>query len=116
MKSLGATVDDTIFCMEHTGMYNLTLVKWLQIHQGKMWLESGVHIRKTLGVVRGKNDKVDSSRIAMYAYINRHKIKFWNPPRKLIERIAALLSQRSRMNKAKKQLNTANKEQKRLSG
>jgi transposase len=114
MKGLGATVDDTIFCMEHTGMYNLPLVKWLQSHQGKMWLESGVHIRKTLGVVRGKNDKVDSSRIAMYAYTNRHQIKFWNPPRKLIERIAALLSQRARMNKAKKQLNTANKEQKRF--
>jgi transposase len=111
MKALGATVDDTIFCMEHTGMYNLPLVKWLQSHQGKMWLESGVHIRKTLGVVRGKNDKVDSARIAMYAYINRHQIKLWNAPRKLIERIAALLSQRSRLNKAKKQLNTANQEQ-----
>lgn len=111
MKTLGATVDDTIFCMEHTGMYNLPLVKWLQSHQGKMWLESGVHIRKTLGVVRGKNDKVDSSRIAMYAYLNRHQIKFWTAPRKLIERIAALLSQRSRLNKAKKQLNTANQEQ-----
>ena len=112
MKALGATVDDTIFCMEHTGMYNLPLVKWLQSHQGKMWLESGVHIRKTLGVVRGKNDKVDSVRIAMYAYINRHHIKFWNAPRKVIERIEALLSQRSRLNKAKKQLNTANQEQK----
>ena len=111
MKTFGATVDDTIFCMEHTGMYNLPLVKWLQIYQGKMWLESGVHIRKTLGLVRGKNDKVDSVRIAMYAYINRHQIKFWNAPRKLIERIAALLSQRARFIKAKKQLTTANQEQ-----
>ena len=111
MKAFGATVDDTIFCMEHTGLYNLPLVKWLQSQQGKMWLESGVHIRKKLGLVRGKNDKVDSARIAMYAYINRHQIKLWNAPRKLIERIAALLSQRSRLNKAKKQLNTANQEQ-----
>ena len=61
MKAFGATVDDTIFCMEHTGLYNLPLVKWLQSQQGKMWLESGVHIRKTLGLVRGKNDKVDSA-------------------------------------------------------
>jgi len=111
MKSLRATVDDTIFCMEHTGIYNLPLVKWLQNHQGKIWMESGVHIRKTLGLVRGKNDKVDSIRIAMYAYINRHQIKLWKAPRKLIERIAALLSQRLRLNKAKKQLNTANREQ-----
>jgi len=111
MKSLGATVDDTIFCMEHTGIYNLPMVKWLKNHQGKIWMESGVHIRKTLGLVRGKNDKVDSIRIAMYAYINRHQIKLWKAPRKLIERVAALLSQRLRLNKAKKQLNTANQEQ-----
>jgi transposase len=111
MKSFGATVDDTIFCMEHTGIYNLPLINWLQSHHGKMWIESGVHIRKTLGLVRGKNDKVDSMRIAMYAYINRHKIKLWVAPRKLIGRIAALLSQRSRLNKSKKQLTTANHEQ-----
>ena len=79
-----------------------------------MWLESGVHIRKTLGLVRGKNDKVDSARIAMYAYINRHQIRLWKAPRKVIERIAALLSQRSRMIKAKKQLNTANHEQRKF--
>jgi transposase len=111
MKAFVATIDDTVFCMEHTGMYNLPLVKWLQSQQGKMWLESGVHIRKTLGLVRGKNDKVDSARIAMYAYTNRHQIRLWKAPRKVIERIAALLSQRSRLNKAKKQLNTANQEQ-----
>jgi transposase len=114
MRALGATLDDTVFCMEHTGMYNLPLVKWLQNQKGKMWLESGVHIRKTLGLVRGKNDKVDSARIAMYAYINRHQIRFWKAPRKVIERIAALISQRSRMIKAKKQLSTANQEQKKF--
>ncbi len=114
MKALGTTFDDTVFCMEHTGMYNLPLVKWLQCQQGKMWLESGVHIRKTLGMVRGKNDKVDSARIAMYAYINRHQIRLWKAPRKVIERIAALISQRSRMIKAKKQLNTANQEQRKF--
>jgi len=112
MRSFGATVDDTIFCMEHTGIYNLPLIKWLQSHNGRMWMESGVHIRKTLGLVRGKNDKVDSIRIAMYAYRNRHNIKLWKPPRKLIGRIAALLSQRSRLIKAKKQICTANQEQK----
>lgn len=111
LNAFGATIDDTIFCMEHTGMYNLPLVKWLQSQQAKMWLESGVHIRKTLGLVRGKNDKVDSARIAMYAFTNQHQIRLWKAPRKVIKRIAALLSQRSRLNKAKKQLYTANKEQ-----
>ena len=35
MKSFVATVDDTIFCMEHTGMYNLPLVKYLQSQQSQ---------------------------------------------------------------------------------
>jgi transposase len=114
MKDLDGSFDDTIFCMEHTGLYNLPVVKWLHKNQGKMWLESGVHIRRTLGLVRGKNDKVDSSRIAMFSYTNRHQIKFWTPPRQVIEKIAALLSQRARLVKAKKQLTTANKEQKKF--
>ncbi len=114
MKLLKATGDDTIFCMEHTGLYNLPLVKWLHSQQYKMWLESGVHIRKTLGVVRGKSDKVDSARIAMFAYVNRHQIKLWKPPRSVIEKITALLSQRARMIKARKQLNTANQEQRKF--
>jgi transposase len=100
--------------MEYTGMYNLPMVKWLHSQNGKIWLESGVHIRKTLGLVRGKNDSVDSLRIAMYAYTNRQKVKLWKAPRKVIERIAALLSQRARMVKAKKQLSTANLEQRKF--
>jgi transposase len=114
MKDMDGSFDDTIFCMEHTGLYNRPLVQWLHNNQGKMWLESGVHIRRTLGLIRGKNDKIDSSRIAMFAYTNRHQIKFWTPPRQVIERIAALLSQRARLVKAKKQLTTANKEQKKF--
>jgi transposase len=114
LKTLSGSLDDTIFCMEHTGLYNRPIVKWLNNNQGKMWLESGVHIRRTLGLVRGKNDKIDSSRIAMFAYTNRHKIKLWTPPRQVIEKIAALLSQRTRLVKARKQLTTANKEQKKF--
>ena len=114
MKAFRATVEDTVFCMEHTGLYNRPIVKWLNNNQGKMWLESGVHIRRTLGLIRGKNDKIDSSRIAQFAYTNRHQIKLWTPPRKVIEGITALLSQRARLVKAKKLLTTANMEQRKF--
>jgi len=112
MKTFGSSYEETIFCMEHTGLYNLPLVKWLHANGCKIWLESGVHIKKTLGLVRGKSDKVDSFRIAMFAYTNRHHLKLWVPPRKVVERLGALLSQRQRMMKARKQLATANREQK----
>lgn len=112
LKQLKASYSDTVFCMEHTGIYNLPMVRWLQNRQANIWLESGVHIKKSLGTTRGKNDKVDSSRIAMYAFTNRHKVKLWKAPRPVVEKITALLGQRARMIKAKKQLKTAYQEQK----
>lgn len=48
----------------------------------------------------------------MFAYTNRHQVKLWVPPRKVVERQGALLSQRQRMMKSRKQLATANSEQK----
>lgn len=114
MRAFGGIYEETIFCMEYTGLYNRPLINWLQFNRCKIWLESGVHLRKTLGLVRGKSDKVDSFRIAMFAYTNRHQIKYWVAPRKVVDRISALLSQRNRMMKARKQLATANSEQKKF--
>jgi len=34
IHSLNGSFDDTIFCMEHTGIYNLPLVKWLHSNGG----------------------------------------------------------------------------------
>lgn len=110
LRQLRADYEDVVFCMEHTGIYNLPIVQWLHSNQAKIWLESGVHIRKSLGLMRGKNDKVDSSRIAMYAFSHRHLIRLWKMPRVVLQKIAALLSQRTRLIKVKKQLCTTYEE------
>lgn len=107
-----ATIADTVFCMEYTGIYNNLLIRHLQAQGGKIWMESAVQISKCTGVTRGKNDKVDSGRIALYAYTNRHAVKLWVAPRAALCKIAALLSQRSRLLKAKMQLTSALGEQK----
>lgn len=112
MKQFQIDYDQSLFCMEYTGIYNLPLVKYLQKQQAKIWMESGSQINKSLGMVRGKNDKIDSSRIAMYAFTNRHKIKLWQAPREIINKIAVLLTQRARFIKAKKQLTIPVDEQK----
>ena len=48
----------------------------------------------------------------MYAFTNRHQAKTWSAPRVILQKLAALLSQRNRLIKAKKQLKTTFKEQK----
>ena len=112
MKNLNLNYNESVFCMEYTGIYNLPLVKWLKKQSALIWMESGTQISKSQGLVRGKNDKVDSLRIALYAFSNRHNIKLWKAPREIIEKLSVLLSLRNRFIKAKKQLSVTIEEQK----
>ncbi len=59
-----------IFCGEHTGTCSIPLCDYLAKKQYFMWLESALVIHRKCGIVREKNDKVDSRRIAEYALRN----------------------------------------------
>jgi transposase len=111
LKRLGLEFEDSVFCIEFTGIYTYPLVKWLGSQNARIWMESGIQIKRSIGFQRGKSDKTDSLRIAMYAYENRHKMKLWVSPRPVIKHIAALLAQRCRLMKCRKLLITAINEQ-----
>lgn len=64
-----------LFCMEYTGLYTRELVQYLLMQQGRVWMESALHLKRSMGMTRGKNDKVDSYRIARYAMTNQEKMK-----------------------------------------
>lgn len=66
----GKNKSGLIFCGEHTGMCSLPLCDFLAKKQYFMWLESALVIHRKCGIVREKNDKVDSKRIAEYALRN----------------------------------------------
>ena len=57
--------------MEHTGIYNNPLLALLPTLSASIWVERAVHIKQGLGLSRGKTDKVDAKRIAVFAYKNR---------------------------------------------
>ncbi len=65
----------SFFCMEHTGLYGLEIQTFLAKEGIACCVESPLRIKRSLGLVRGKNDKVDSHRIAWYAYTFRDSIK-----------------------------------------
>lgn len=98
------SIEQTLFCMEHTGIYNHHLLKFLHEQQGNIWLESAVRIKKSGGLLRGKNDKMDSIRIAEYAYEKRDKVRLWKPQRGVIQQLAYLAGIRNRLITAKTQL------------
>lgn len=103
-------LDQTVFCMEHTGIYNAHFLKVMEDQKLAVCLEASVQIKQSGGLQRGKNDKIDSHRIALYAYKNRDFLKLWKPERMVISKLRTLCSLRERLLNAKKQLTTAVKE------
>ena len=95
-----------VFCMEHTGIYNNHLLACLYKKKANIWLEAAIRIKNSSGNVRGKNDKIDSIRIADYAYTQREKVRLWAPKREVIQQLAHLSAARSRLIEAKKILKT----------
>lgn len=97
-------LDETVFCMEHTGIYCRTIVNFLVENKCNVWLEMSVVIIRSMGLQRGKNDKIDAQKLARYAYKNREDIKLWQAPRKIIVRLRDLLTLRERLINSKKSL------------
>lgn len=50
---------------------------------------------------RGKNDKIDSYRIARYAYLHQDEARLWIPQRKVVQQLAHLTALRKRLLKTK---------------
>jgi transposase len=96
-KQKGATLDNTLFCFEHTGIYCRKLAMTLIENKCHVWIEMPVAILRSMGLQRGKNDKVDAKRIALYAMKNQQEAKLWEAPRKEVETLRQLISTRERL-------------------
>jgi transposase len=104
LKKDGFENENTLYCLEHTGIYNNILLNYFFKNGCSVWLESAAHIKLSMGLTRGKNDKVDAKRIANYAYRNRDFAKLWEPKRPIIEKLKCLLKTRARLSKVQVQL------------
>lgn len=101
-----------VFCMEHTGIYKNHLLDFLIKKKIAVWVETSIRIKQSLGMQRGKNDKIDSYRIALYAFRNRDSITLWQPPREEIKKLQYLITIRARLVSIIHQLKTPIKEAK----
>jgi len=101
-----------LICMEHSGYYNAKLLHCLQTRKGcSIWVESALQIKRSIGIQRGKNDKIDALRIAVYALDFKRKARLWKPKSKNLERLELLISHRARLIKNLMSLeNTLNEE------
>jgi transposase len=96
-KLNGFTMEQSVFCMEYTGVYNNHVCTILQQEGGIIWLEKAIHIKRSSGLQRGKTDKIDAQRIAFFAFRNRDQVKCWHPTRPVLIKLKRLSVLRERL-------------------
>jgi transposase len=101
LKDTGVfSYEQALFCMEHTGIYTREFVSFLMSRGAKVWMESALHLKRSMGMTRGKNDKIDSLRIARYAMTNQDRAKLLTLSGKTLQLVKDLMSNRDRINKS----------------
>lgn len=95
---------ELVIGMENTGRYNWLLYEVLAETKHKIFVVSPIHLKKSIGLARGKNDKVDAIRIASFIEKNQSELKEWKSPSANIRKLKILLTERSARVKNKSQL------------
>jgi len=89
--------EETLFIFEHTGLYSHKLSVFLEKEKLHFCIVPGLEIKRSLGIVRGKNDQVDASRIALYGYRLRDELKPSRAPKAITLKLKNLFSLREKL-------------------
>jgi transposase len=95
---------ETVVSMENTGRYNWNLYEVLAKLDCTVYVISPLHIKKSLGLVRGKNDKIDARRIGSFVEKNIAELTPWKPCSESIKKLKILLTERNARLKMTRQL------------
>jgi transposase len=103
-----------LYVFEHTGLYSHQLAVYLSKLELKFAMVPGLEIKRSLGIARGKDDKIDAAKIARYAYRLRDEITATTLASYEIQQVKHLLSLRDRMVKQRSGYKASIKEMKRV--
>jgi transposase len=93
-----------IIGMENTGRYNWALYESLKETAHRVFVISPLHLKRSIGLVRGKNDKIDAIRIAAFIKKNYTELPQWQPSSLAIQKLRILLAERNSRIKTRTQL------------
>ena len=104
----------TMIVMEHTGLYSYCFERFLHEHQIAFCKVNALAIKRSIGLVRGKTDKLDAARIAAYGFEKKDKLTIDVPASDALKRLQMLHSIRDRLIKQRASLTCAIKEYKHI--
>ena len=96
-KINGINLKETLVIMEHTGGYEYKFIQFCESISLAYCRISGLEIKRSMGMSRGKSDKVDSFRIGQYGEERIKRLKPSQPLDKDILSLKQLLSFRKRL-------------------
>ena len=88
---------EILIVMEHTGLYSCALEEFLHLNGIAFSKVSGLAIKRSMGLVRGKNDKIDARRIAQYGFEKQHNLPIEQPPNEKFTKLKLLHSTRAKL-------------------
>jgi transposase len=88
---------EAMIVMEHTGLYSFCLETFLHQHQILFTKVNALAVKRSMGLVRGKSDKIDAKRLAVYGYEKRTQLVAEPPVSAELQRLQLLYSARERL-------------------
>lgn len=98
LKKLKVSFDEnTLLVIENTGVYHRVVWEYCSTHDLPLYIGNAAHIKWSLGLVRGKNDKVDSQRLCSYAFKNADELKATPVLNPVFLKLKDMMTSRSRL-------------------
>lgn len=82
--------------MEHTGAYCFDLRLFLESRRIDYCAFNPLHLKRSLGLIRGKNDRVDAERIAYFTYLHRDELTYSKLSGSVVLQLHELSAERKR--------------------
>src|SRR5690606_34006408 len=96
--------------MENTGRYNWAFYEALSGFEFTTYVIYPLNLKKSIGFVREKNDKIDAERIVHLLVKNYTELRPWVCPGSTIQKLKVLITERNYRIKSKRQLSTMDKD------
>ena len=100
-KTLGkCEKKQVLFCFEDTGIYSFPLSYYLSNNELAYWKVPSLEVKRSRGISRGKDDKIDSKDIAFYAHRHLDKFRPSRLPSSAIQQLKLLFTEREKVLKS----------------
>lgn len=97
LKIIGNSPSKLLVIMEHTGQYSYRFESFLSSQGIDYCKIAALEIKRSLGLIRGKADKIDAQRIANYGWLRRDILTADTPCLDKTRKLKGLLSLRATM-------------------